>query len=56
METCAIVTAETNNLMQPIHNRMPIILDPEGAAAWLDPENRHPEEKLKPYPAEAVEA
>lgn len=56
LETCAIVTTDANSLMQPIHDRMPVILDPEGTAAWLDPENRHPEELLKSYPAEAMEA
>jgi putative SOS response-associated peptidase YedK len=56
LETCAIVTTEANSLMQPIHNRMPVILDPEAARAWLDPENKHPDALLLPYPTEAMEA
>lgn len=56
LETCAIITTEANSLMQSIHNRMPVILAPQAAGAWLDPGNRHPEDVLVPYPAEAMEA
>ncbi len=33
----AIITTEPNELMVRIHNRMPVILDPAGVSAWLDP-------------------
>lgn len=36
-ETFAILTTTPNALMEPIHNRMPVILDGEAAAAWLRP-------------------
>jgi putative SOS response-associated peptidase YedK len=32
-----IVTGPANDLVAPIHDRMPIILDPSSYAAWLDP-------------------
>ncbi len=35
--TCAIITTEANELMRPIHNRMPVILPKERHALWLDP-------------------
>jgi putative SOS response-associated peptidase YedK len=38
LRTCAIVTTEANELMAPIHDRMPVILERENWAAWLDPE------------------
>jgi putative SOS response-associated peptidase YedK len=38
VHSCAIVTCEPNELIRPIHDRMPVILDPEVEAAWLDPE------------------
>ncbi len=37
VRTCAIVTTAANSLMAPIHDRMPVILEREDWAAWLDP-------------------
>ena len=33
-----IITARANDLVRPIHDRMPIVLDPIVYDAWLDPE------------------
>lgn len=35
LHTCAIVTTEANQLMHPIHHRMPVILKPEAVDIWL---------------------
>jgi len=32
-----IITAGASDLVRPIHDRMPIVLDPSAYAAWLDP-------------------
>jgi putative SOS response-associated peptidase YedK len=36
IETCTILTTEANELMRPLHDRMPVMLDAEGEDAWLD--------------------
>ena len=36
-ESCAFITGEPNDLMRPIHNRMPVILTAATFDAWLDP-------------------
>ncbi len=56
LPTFAIVTTEANGLMADLHDRMPVILSPGDQAAWLDPENRHPEALLRPCPPEWLEA
>ncbi len=38
LHSCAIVTCEPNELIRPIHDRMPVVLPPDMEAAWLDPE------------------
>lgn len=35
--SCAIVTAPANALVRTLHDRMPVILTPERAEAWIDP-------------------
>jgi putative SOS response-associated peptidase YedK len=37
VETCTILTTEANELMRPLHNRMPVILGSEAEQMWLDP-------------------
>jgi putative SOS response-associated peptidase YedK len=36
--TCAILTTEPNDVTRPVHDRMPVILSPDGYARWLAPE------------------
>ena len=37
IESCTIITTEANQLTRPIHDRMPVILDPADYERWLDP-------------------
>ena len=43
IESCTLITTEANELMQPIHNRMPVILAPQDYDLWLNPEVKTPE-------------
>ncbi len=58
IESCAILTTEPNELMAPIHNRMPVIIEPGEYGMWLEP-GPHPEDArhlLRPYPAAKMHA
>jgi putative SOS response-associated peptidase YedK len=37
VESCTILTTDANELMQPIHERMPVIIPPDQYDLWLDP-------------------
>ncbi|HMQ38880.1 MAG TPA: SOS response-associated peptidase [Micropruina sp.] len=37
LESCTILVTQANALIAPIHDRMPVILDPADEARWLDP-------------------
>ncbi len=40
VRSCVIITTEANELIAPIHNRMPVILPPQVWDRWLDPANQ----------------
>jgi putative SOS response-associated peptidase YedK len=58
LESFTILTTDANAVLEPIHNRMPVILDPKDYDRWLEPENndRLPVDLLRPYPAEEMTA
>src|SRR5262245_8950545 len=52
VESCTIITTDANKLASKIHDRMPVILDPDDYDCWLDPacDDRAKLEKLiKPF-------
>jgi putative SOS response-associated peptidase YedK len=57
--TCTILTTQPNDVTRPVHDRMPVILAPEGWARWLDP-GLHTREELRallaPFPAATMTA
>lgn len=57
--SCTILTTVANELLQPIHERMPVILNPKDYDLWLDPQVQTSEplhQVLCPYPAPAMTA
>ena len=54
LETFTILTTDPNELMEPVHNRMPVILRAEDYDRWLEPGDaaRLPVNLLRPYPAQ----
>lgn len=58
LQTCTILTTSPNELMAPIHNRMPVIIEPEDFGLWLEP-GPNPEQALhllRPFPADKMAA
>lgn len=59
IESCTIITTDANELIRPIHDRIPVILAPNDYDKWLDPEVKEPEllqPLLQPYPSEEMTA
>ena len=59
VESFTIITTEPNDLIEPIHNRMPVILRPEDEEQWLDASQTSFAKArllLRPYPAELMDA
>lgn len=64
VETFTVCTTTPNAVTGRIHDRMPVILDSSGAAAWLNPETPPkalalllkpaPDDVLKAYPVSTV--
>jgi putative SOS response-associated peptidase YedK len=55
--TCCMITTHANDLVRPVHDRMPVIVPRESSAEWLDPQT--PEARLvgllRPYPADEMQ-
>lgn len=57
--TCTIITTEPNDMIRPIHHRMPVIVPKEKEPLWIDPavqDERSLSSVLKPYPSTEMEA
>jgi len=54
INSCTILTTDSNELIQPLHHRMPVIVPPESYKKWLDLRLDYPalaESIFRPYPA-----
>jgi putative SOS response-associated peptidase YedK len=58
LESFTIITTDPNEVVEPLHDRMPVIVEPGDYARWLaasDPE-QPPIDLLRPFPAEKMRA
>lgn len=59
LHTCTILTTIPNEVVAPIHNRMPVILSSEAEAIWLNPAIKNTVELkqcLQPFDASLMES
>jgi putative SOS response-associated peptidase YedK len=59
VESCAILTTTANELVQPVHDRMPVIVPQPHWQAWLDRDMQDTAAVvplLRPYPSDALRA
>ncbi len=57
LETCTIITTQANEVLKPVHDRMPVILHREDYEEWLDKnvkDTARLEKVLAPYPADEM--
>jgi putative SOS response-associated peptidase YedK len=56
--TCCLLTTAANEVVRPIHDRMPVLLGPGDFGEWLDPEGKAAGLKalLRPYAGGDLEA
>ena len=51
LESCTLITTVANDVMKPVHDRMPVILDPDNYDAWL---NEGGKSLLQPYAGKMI--
>jgi putative SOS response-associated peptidase YedK len=59
IESFTVLTTEPNDVVRPIHNRMPVILNQSDYSLWLDPAVEDPgmlAPLLRPYRADSMES
>ena len=54
VRTFAIITTNSNDLIRPIHDRMPVIIPPIHYDRWLSPPDPDPRDLLVPFPSEPM--
>jgi len=57
IHTCTIITTEANELIKPVHHRMPVIVKKELEGFWIDPDNHNQKELLdilQPFSSEEM--
>lgn len=55
-QDCALITCQPNDVVRPVHDRMPVVLSRDAEGAWIDPAAKVDDllELLRPAPDEAL--
>jgi putative SOS response-associated peptidase YedK len=56
IKSLTIIVTDANELLKPIHDRMPVILDSEQHDLWLGGAPDEADELLHPFPSERLRA
>jgi len=56
LRTCCLITTGPNEIMLPVHDRMPVIIAPHDYEAWLTGESAEVQDLVKPYPTVEMQA
>ncbi|NJN14993.1 MAG: SOS response-associated peptidase [Oscillochloris sp.] len=59
VESCTIITTSANELVHPVHDRMPVIVAPDDYVRWLAPELDDAAavaDLIKPFPADRMQS
>jgi putative SOS response-associated peptidase YedK len=54
LESCTIITTDANAVMEPVHERMPVILSTKDCDTWLDPAATDLQHLLAPCPPDEI--
>lgn len=58
LQTCTVLTTEPNDLVAPVHDRMPVIVPQNAHERWLDPSSDRGslKELFAPFPSDLMES
>jgi len=54
LRTCCVITTRPNAVMEPIHDRMPVIIAPADWGRWLSAPVDEVAKLVRPYPADSM--
>lgn len=55
LRTCCLITTGPNEIMLPVHDRMPVIVSPDDYEAWLTGETDDALDLVRPYPTDEMQ-
>jgi putative SOS response-associated peptidase YedK len=55
LRTCCLITTGPNEIMLPVHDRMPVIISPDNYEAWLSGEADDALDLVRPYPTAGMQ-